>query len=661
MPPRLSPEVDTRSILKDTSPVAFITRHPTNGVRAGNGEATAGMISGLRAGYNKQFQQHRFRRHRDGFPTAASLLTDPDMGATRSEPRPLVDKAHLIQHRIRHKMGRDRVPEFLGDRPSSSYRLPQELARVRPDLDKRREHYFTEVEGDKRIDLDHEDFAAVKRYGNEILNSERSGPDGQPYGLRVRAKERNAQSRRMLAMADMELPELIEYTVRHKPFRMKQDSQEYLLPQDYVKATAGKRQWGEALFYHDAPVLVEGVLASDIPDKLNLAKGIVADLIFQLYLFDGMIPNGSSRKLDGRSNPPSLTRMGWRIYHEMIDSKENPKTAKAWLGAVMEAAEIEFMGYWKNPEDFHHTVAGLDIVTPGALDTGSHDMAMRETGNDTDPAHFDRAQHFLDPKINGELIRYAWDIASFRRSIGDDAAADIWQARGDKMAEQMPVMFDGEIYRLRDVREDIGHYSEVASLNGFMPMANVVLPEEHVASQVTHLVEFTGPYGVAHDVPDTVPRKPSRRMLKRYPRGMRPSIKNLYRKHQWGGSNEPGRQDGITEWPVDTHGLIKGLTRYKYFDEAIEVAEQWLLGYTEYFNENGTLPEKRNVITGANGHGVEYPQQTDFGWSIANYLWILKELPKLYDIRREIKTKESASATTTAPAVIVFAAETDAV
>jgi neutral trehalase len=584
-------------------------------------------------------------RPNDGPPTVASLLGDRDVnggrdGGGRRVRRTLAESSTVS--RFRRRFGFDTGYQLLGDKPLTSYRLPQELAQARPELDHRREKYFTDVDGEKRINLEHGDIAAVKRYGNEVLD----GP------LRVRAHKRNAQSPKLLAMADMDLPDLVAFTQEHQPLRKKKDSQEYLLPQDYVKATAGVDQWGEALFYHDAPVLVEGVLASDIPDKLKLAKGIVGDLVFQLYLFDGMIPNGSSRKLDGRSNPPSLTRMGLRIYKEMLETGENPEEAKRWLGAVMDAAEIEFFGYWKNRKDYHHTVENiedLELITPGALDVGSHDMAMRETGHDTDPAHMDRAHDFLEPKLNGELIRYAWDISRYKSLIGDEDAASTWEAIGNKMAEQMPVMYDGEIYRLLDVRTAIGDFSEVASLAGFMPMANVVLPEKHVETMVAHLDEFTGPYGIAHDVPDTVPLTPTKKMLRPFSRGMRPTIRNLYRKHQWGGSNEAGKQDGITEWPVDTHGLIKGLQRYGYVDKAIEVAEQWLLGYTEYFTANGTLPEKRNVITGVNGHGVEYPQQTDFGWSISNYLWVLKELPELYAKRSELKAKGSdgAEASTT--------------
>ncbi|HWY79906.1 MAG TPA: trehalase family glycosidase [Candidatus Sulfotelmatobacter sp.] len=529
-------------------------------------------------------------------------------------------------------IGQQHTPPILihGKAP---FRLAYENQIVGPILNERRAPYFDEVQGERQINLAHENIIRARKYCNEILDGKKVQNDGSLYGLRVRARERNQQSPEMLEMGGMSLPELVAYTKDHESVHKKLGTNELLLPHDYPKATAGEEQWGEALFYHDAPLLVEGILASDIPDKIEYAKGTLECLINELYTFH-FIPTGSSLQLISRSHPPSLTRMGLRICEAMVESKKYSKEeAHSWLGDVMEAAEYEFTNYWKNEEKYNHFVPGSTLITPGDIDVGAHDPSERETGHDMTPEYHGRANDFLDPNINGELVGYAWDIALYKRLVDEHEAADKWQEIGDTMAEEMRTMFDGEIYRAVDIR-NTKEKSTVASLTGYKPMANGIPPTDHTDPMVRQLYKFTGPYGVAHIVPETVPQTPQNGEFSTFSRPTQATLMDHFRDRQWGGEVSKA-QKNATEWPIDIYALIKGLRRYGYYDLATETAENWLLSSTEYLNNNGTLPEKRNVITGENGHGVEYSEQVDFGWSIALYLWLLQELPDLYALRKK--------------------------
>lgn len=517
----------------------------------------------------------------------------------------------------------------------TDFELPRERARLQPELDARREMYRRVVEGEIQLDLDHPDLVELREYGNEILDGTRRRKDGSQYGLRVRAEERNQGNQEMMEMSEMSFAELVDHVKEHGAIHFKRGTQDFLHPRDYAKATAGTAQWGEALFYHDASALVDGILASDIADNVDYAKGIVENLVVELYILD-MIPNGSSQKLMKQSNPPSLTRMGLRIHDRMIEQAdgdaEKIEKANAWLGIVMEAAEHEFTAYWKNPKG-NHTVKGSTLITAGDTDIGAHDSSERETGMDTTSEYHNRAHDYQVTHINAALIGYAWDIAAYKRSIGDHEGADRWQDIGDEMATEMRQKeYDGRIYRDRDARRT-GLLNSVASLNGYKTLAVGVPLPEHADTMEQELDKFIGPFGVAHLIPETVPPLPETNILEAFHPELRATVEDTRGPRQWGD-----REKNKNEWPIDIDALIDGFARYEKYDTAISIAENWLMATVEEFkstqdNDNeipGTVSEKRSVITGKNGEGVEYPQQTDFGWTVALTLKIMARLPELY-------------------------------
>jgi neutral trehalase len=234
------------------------------------------------------------------------------------------------------------------------------------------------------------------------------------------------------------------------------------------------------------------------------------------------------------------------------------------------------------------------------------------------------------PTINSNLVIYTRDIAKFKGLIGDNEGKDAWNAIGYQMAQELnDTLFDGTIYRAVDARNNKGKMSEVFSLGGYMPMAAGVPTREGAAAMVNQLYKFKGPHGISNVIPETIPSPPTQEMLDSFPEGVQTSIMDIFRPRQWGDKEHPN------EWPPRISSLVTGFTKYGYYNEAINIVENWLLKNTEYFIANNTLAEKLNTLTGQNGHGLEYGQQVDFGWTMAIYLWFLKELPRLYKLREE--------------------------
>jgi hypothetical protein len=236
-------------------------------------------------------------------------------------------------------------PRTLSSRISTSpFTLHHEYMQSRSTLQARREKYFSMVDGKKEINLDSGDIEAARHYGNAVLNGTKELPDGSLSGLRVRAAERNKGNEEMGKMAKMSLAERVAYVKKHPTIHLKPGSQDFLHARDYPKATAGEGQWGEALFYHDAPLLIEGILASNIEDRIDYAQGTVENFVIEFHIL-GLIPNGSSLKLNSRSQPPSLTRMGWHVMRKWLSwpDQQDPRMVRT----VMETAELELSNYWK--------------------------------------------------------------------------------------------------------------------------------------------------------------------------------------------------------------------------------------------------------------------------------------------------------------------------
>jgi hypothetical protein len=517
---------------------------------------------------------------------------------------------------------------------SGTYRLPQERARLTQELWTRREKYFQIVDGDngdnsdRQIDLQHDDLQKLRNYSNEILDGRRERAGGELYGLRVRASERNKDSEEMMALTNMPLRELIAYTKEHRPIHLKPGTSELLLPRDYPKATADTAQWGEALFYHDAPVLVDGILASDIPDRVEYAKGTVEALIYELYLLDGHIANGTKLNLLKNSQDPSLTRMVSTVYDEMIKDGYDQDEADDWLSLGMDAAEFEYTSYWKNPHNNHH-VEGSTLITPGDADVGA--LAEYETGMDTTAEYHNRAHDYQATHINGSLVRYAWDIANHKRKIGDQEAAEKYQQEGDAMAQELLTLYDDRIFRDRDAR-GTGLLNPVMSLNGYKLLRYGIPLPEQARTMANELYKFRGPYGLAHLVPESVPHLPNESVLSAFEPHTRRTVRAIRGPRQWGDG-----ENNNTGWAVDVDAVIDGFIQYGHVDLAINLAEEALLAAAEDLQNYGTEFEKRDVLTGLNGQGVEYPRQIDFGWSIALPLKIMKKLPELYAKRSELK------------------------
>ncbi|HQV32500.1 MAG TPA: trehalase family glycosidase, partial [Calditrichia bacterium] len=229
-----------------------------------------------------------------------------------------------------------------------------------------------------------------------------------------------------------------------------------------------------------------------IADKrVDLAKAMVDNFCYEITHY-GQILNASRSYYLTRSQPPFLTDMALRVYHE-LPKKES---SREWLAGVLRTAIREYHSVWMNPERLTETglsryyaygigitpeteeghydavlrpfaqKAGMDVrgyaakmlkgeIREPALDEYFlHDRAVRESGHDTSYRIEGRCAHLNTVDLNALLYRYETDLAEAIARNFDDALplangqvtrSAEWQARAKKRRELVDrYLWDGE-------------------------------------------------------------------------------------------------------------------------------------------------------------------------------------------------------------------------
>lgn len=559
-----------------------------------------------------------------------------------------------------------RVPEVTDSTFSPASKILVEQARRKiPD---RFADYFKVVNGERRFDLENEKVRAVVEYGERALNGK----------LRVRAEERNAHFPNLLELGKMSLPEMVdelkkpENRVLYLRNAKGKAKREFLPPNDYATTTAKKTtnealesaeekdQWGEALFPHDSRLIVKGILASKIPDKIEYAKGIVKSIVYEIYLL-GYSANGTSLDLVTRSHIANLMDTAWDVFDAM--QAETPETDRAkrkenedWLRAVKDAAEYQFNEYWNNN---NHHVPGSLLVTPGDTDVNYNDLSACEDTEDMNWEAMGRDHDFVKPRFISAYINEMKLFRKFEEEFGEEGNVQYWDEKIESTTKEVQRLWDGKSFRALDIRKT-GKLSSVLGLGQYMTMYTGIAEQDQADSMVPQLSRFEMPYGYTNIDINDVPDRPTEEMLAPFPELMRPTIMDLWRTKQWGDWGEEEEQQQPNDFPIKAQELIGGLIHPKYenkfIDEAIRVAEKELFAYAEFYDKKveeakaekgeddkdveGTLPEKINALTGEIGKGGYYEPQFGFGWTIGLVLWLNQVLPKLYEIRDKFRMEQ---------------------
>lgn len=536
----------------------------------------------------------------------------------------------------------------LNGSPSSGIQKLGEFITSRQELQKTRDQYFTNISGERRFNLEHKNVIAAREYGNLALNTT----------LRAVAEERNDSD--MLELKGLPLREMIgRVRAKRRIHLLDAESgaarREILLPHDYPLATGKKsegdrfgkdeHQWSGASFYHDARMILEGIFVSDIPDKLTYAQGVVENFIYEIMLLD-YVGNGSLIDIITRSQIMSLPQMGWRVFEEKqkvaATDKERAENIE-WLRTVMEVSQYEYKTYWQNEK---HAVKDSKLITPADTDVSYNHIAACENSQDMEWETYGRPHDFFSPRFVSAFINYPILFERFEKEYGDPKKADFWKGESDAMIKEFrEKLWDEKTksFRAYDARSEglteEERLSEVLMLGQYMTMyIKGIATEEQAAEMVKQLDRFEMDFGFSNIDIDTVPERYTDEELNKVIKSkhmVRTVQKEIYPTKQWGDWGKEKKQQHPNDFPIVGYELVQGLENYGYIDKAIHVAETQMFALTEFYKNNGIFAEKINALTGEKGNGGFYEGQIGFGWTIGLYLWLLQELPKLYDLRKQ--------------------------
>lgn len=414
--------------------------------------------------------------------------------------------------------------------------------------------------------------------------------------------------------------------------------------------------------YMETLGLLTDVTAED-QDHLKLARGMAENFIYEIHHY-GKILNANRSYYLGRSQPPFLTDMAFRIYDKTMEvAPEKAKNSLDFLKRAILAAIKEYHTVWvceprldkeTGLSCYHPSGKGIppetepthfdailkpylekynlsqadfiekynhDVITEPELDEYFlHDRAVRESGHDTSYRLEGKCAHLATVDLNSLLYKYETDIAFIVAKYFDDDLdydgesqnAAMWLRRAEQRRKNINKFLWNEkdsIYYDYNVKKK--RQTGYESATTFWPLyANVSTKAQAdaiVKNSLQKLEEAGGlAAGTLRSRGEITLSRPSRQWD--YPFGWAPQQ--------------------ILAWI--------GLINYGYDGIARRLAYRWLFMMTKAFVDyNGVVVEKYNVTGQQAPHKVnaEYGNQglnfkgvatEGFGWVNASYLFGLE-------------------------------------
>lgn len=404
----------------------------------------------------------------------------------------------------------------------------------------------------------------------------------------------------------------------------------------------------------DSYMTVLGLLQS--PGNLHICRGMTNNFAYEITHY-GKILNANRLYYLGRSQPPFLTDMAWRVYAAGGGDAQ-------FLYNALKAAVKEYETVWCAPPRldlesglscYHPEGKGVppeteeghfdEVLQPyaqthgllipefvKAYNAGSiaepdldeyflHDRAVRELGHDTTYRLEGQAAHLATVDLNSLLYKYEVDIVKIidtleQQGLASEFDSAVWRERAEKRKERITkYLWNEEDSIFYDYNIKTKKQNKFVSATCVWPLwAGAALQEQAdllVKNSLGQLEEHGGLVSGTKASRDTFSMDGPLRQWD-YPNGWAP--------HQ------------MLAW--------EGLSRYGYSAVARRLAYRWLLMMLHSFvNYNGVVVEKYNVVDPVTPHKVdaEYGNQgvdfsgvasEGFGWVNASFLVGLTYLDK---------------------------------
>lgn len=419
------------------------------------------------------------------------------------------------------------------------------------------------------------------------------------------------------------------------------------------------------LYGWDSYMMVLGLLVdvtAEDQTHLQLSRGMTENFIYEIYHYHKILNANRSYYL-GRSQPPFLTDMAFRVYEKTVElnPKESSKQdALDFLKRATLAAIEEYHTVWcceprldkatglscYHPEgngvppeteashfntilapyvekhqisqdEFITKYNSREILEPELDEYFLHDRAVRESGHDTSYRLEGKAAYLATVDLNALLYKYEIDIARFiEKYLGGELTyrdkvvkPDEWYERAEqRRANISKYLWNEDDSIFYDYNVKTKEQSKYESATCFWPLWSEVATVEQADAMVKN---------------------------------------SLHKFEEWGGLvsgtlasrgeigiHRPSRQwDYPYGWAPQQMLAWIGLSNYHYGGAARRLAYRWLHMMTRAFVDyNGVVVEKYNVLKGAVPHKVdaEYGNQgadfkgvatEGFGWVNASYMF----------------------------------------
>ncbi len=337
-------------------------------------------------------------------------------------------------------------------------------------------------------------------------------------------------------------------------------------------------------WYHDSPYTAAGLVVSENPKRLKVARGMVDNLC---YLFDkmGIIPARNSWTSIGRTQAPSLSHMAFDVYdHGGADD--------IWLDGVMERAFTEYQSIWMSGRRFDNTT-GLTRYNPKYF---GKRLATFESGWDISSRFAEVGNAVAPVDLHCRLGGYEKDFLRHDIMRGNEKGQARWQQALEKRIALLNENFwDEESGFYYDRNLKTGRLLPLKTLAGYYPLLFKLATSEQAERCRQQLPAFENPGGLSNS--------------ERLP----------YKGRQW---------DYPNGWPGTNYDVLTALRRNGFGEDADRLTYAWLDCNLEVFKETGELWEKYDVTNQNPGLAGRYPTQKRFGsgWTGGVFMRLVNDL-----------------------------------
>ncbi|MGZ3713439.1 MAG: trehalase family glycosidase, partial [Bdellovibrionota bacterium] len=365
-------------------------------------------------------------------------------------------------------------------------------------------------------------------------------------------------------------------------------------------------------YYWDTYFGMKGLLATD---RLELAQMQTENLLSLVQRY-GFVPNGNRDFYLTRSQPPFLSSAVKEVFEASLKNAKTDAERKNIYKWLKERAyplvQKDYDNFWMNPETRFDKKTGLnhhwdDANLPRPERHGNDNehtlgktyrdvRAGAESGLDFTDAHAGESSAIAPVLLNSMLYKVEADLAWMAKLTGDAGEAKRFANAAEQRSGAMrKFLWNKERSRFDNFNLNSGKKIDATIADTFAPLfVGMASQSEADLVQKVTLPKLERAHGImASDL--------------------------MKSHHQWDGSNG---------WAPQQVMAVAGLQNYGHAEDAKRLARKWVAGIAKLHEENKTIYERIDVVTGGKPikDETKYPTQEGFLWTNGSFSWMLCDI-----------------------------------